>query len=88
MLAAALAGRVEHRLQQFPLVIGQVTWVRHAPHSDHAPNPRNRDIPSNSRPVIGLVDSPNGFGALMRNSYECKVRDLEGSFYASADFAD
>jgi hypothetical protein len=33
MPAAALAGRVEHRLRQFPLVIGrQVTFLRHPPH--------------------------------------------------------
>jgi hypothetical protein len=30
VLAATLAGRVEQRLEQVPLVIGQVTWARHA----------------------------------------------------------
>lgn len=32
VLAAPHAGRLEHRREQRPLVIGQVTWVRHAGH--------------------------------------------------------
>ena len=46
VLAAPLARRVEHRLQQGPLVIGQVTWVRHAPHRDDGSPHGNRDTPS------------------------------------------
>jgi hypothetical protein len=30
VFAAALARRVEHLIQQLPLLVGQVTWVRHA----------------------------------------------------------
>ena len=48
VLATALPRRVEHRLQQVPLVVGQVTWVRHAPHGDDRLRPCNRDTPSNS----------------------------------------
>ncbi|MBY9073552.1 hypothetical protein K1X13_01835 [Nocardioides sp. WL0053] len=48
-----LARRVEHRLQQVPLVIGQVTWVRHSPHGDHGNRPRNRD----THPVRGTGEA-------------------------------
>ena len=34
MLAATFAGSVEHRLRQRPLLLGQVTWVCDAAHSD------------------------------------------------------
>jgi hypothetical protein len=45
-LLAALARRVEHRFQQFPLLIGQVTWVRHVPHGDRGNRPCDRNTPS------------------------------------------
>ena len=48
VLAAALAWRHEHRLEQGTLVIGQVTWVRHAGHGAHGHDPCNRDTPSKS----------------------------------------
>ena len=43
VLAAALAWRYEHRLEQGTLVIGQVTWVRHAGHGFVGRWPRNTD---------------------------------------------
>src|SRR6476620_227744 len=46
VLAAALSRRVEHRLQQVLLIIGQVTWVRHAPYGDRSLGPCNRDTPT------------------------------------------
>ncbi len=45
-LPAPLSRRVQHRLQEVPLVVGEVTWVGHAPHSDDQRRRRNRDTPS------------------------------------------
>ncbi|HEY0950235.1 hypothetical protein [Nocardioides sp.] len=39
VIGVLAAARVEHRLQQLPLVIVQVTWVRHAAHGDAALHP-------------------------------------------------
>jgi hypothetical protein len=46
VLAAAFARRSEHRLEQFPLLRGEVTWVRHTSHSDHPARHGNRGTPS------------------------------------------
>jgi hypothetical protein len=51
VLAAPLAGRVEHRPQQRPLLIAQVTWIRHAGHCDDHRLSGNRDTP-NKRDVV------------------------------------
>ena len=74
MFAAALAGSVEHRLQQFPLVIGQVTWVRHAPHGDVALDPGNRDTPSETlgpweRRFTGEIDPHEGTPSGLLDAY-------------------
>jgi hypothetical protein len=46
VLASPLAGRVDHRLQQRPLLIGQIIWIRHAGHCDDHQRSGNRDTPS------------------------------------------
>lgn len=51
MLTAPLAWSVEHRLQQRPLLIGQITWIRHAAHRDDQRPGGNRDTPSKTHCV-------------------------------------
>lgn len=49
VLAALLAGRVEHRLQQRPLLTRQITGTCHAGHRDDQRHSGNRDTPSKRR---------------------------------------
>ena len=50
--AAALARRVEHRLQQVPLLIDQITWIRRAPHGVDLTSLMSPQSPRSSRAVM------------------------------------